>query len=187
MTLTVWDLLSMIAYFSIIFWPVVTGSDGDEMTRPESRFPHLLPVSSRTWPTGAVFHAVRLIIFILCGMSCFFSHLMFFHMLSNCVCILLKVNFETFYGVWGYSKFLFLSFHKFLGSQWHFASEVETSVLSFWVGLWVHTNHKCWESTLLSLWKKGDAAEYICKIVHVFLIQKVTQNYKAISVHVDCF
>jgi len=103
-----------------------------------------------------------------------FSVIECFIMLSNCVYILLEVNFEAFYGFWGYSKFLLLSFHKFLVPQRHFASKMDITVLSSWVGLWVRTNHRCWGSMLLSLWKKRDAAEYICKCVHVSLIHKVT-------------
>jgi len=103
-----------------------------------------------------------------------FSVIYCFLVLSNCVCILLKVNFEGFYGFWGYSEFLLLSFRKFFWSQRHFTLKMDTSVLSFWVGVWVHTNHICQGSTLFSLWKAGDAAEYICKIVHVFFIHKVT-------------
>lgn len=75
MTLNVWDLCSMITYFNIIFWPVVTGFDLDESAGLECWFPHLLLVSSRTWLSGAVFHAVRLITFILCGIEVLFQSL----------------------------------------------------------------------------------------------------------------
>jgi hypothetical protein len=80
-----WDLYSMITYFNIIFWHVVTDSDWDELTRLKSWFPHLLLVSSRTWLSGAGFHAVRLITFILCGMRFSFSHLMFSFAFKLCL------------------------------------------------------------------------------------------------------
>jgi len=44
-----------------------------------------------------------------------FSVIQCFLVLSDCVCILLKVKFEGFYDFWDYSKFLLLSFRKFSG------------------------------------------------------------------------
>jgi len=80
-------------------------------------------------------------------------------MLSNCVCILLKVN-EAFYGFWDYSKFLLLSFRNFFGTQRHFTSKMNINVLPFWVGLWVHTNHK-WQDPCYSVYERREMLQSI--------------------------
>lgn len=63
----------------------MTGSDGDESTWLKSWFPHVLLVSSRNWLSGAGFHAVRSITFILYGMRFSFSHLMFSYAFKLCL------------------------------------------------------------------------------------------------------